>query len=71
MVELLGAREFATGARTEWDLLPQVQITLSKRQHIMLNIGTRIPVNNSGQRNTQVLFYLLWDWFDGGLRDGW
>jgi hypothetical protein len=37
----------------------------------MLNIGTRIPVNNSGQRNTQILFYLLWDWFDGGLRDGW
>jgi mono/diheme cytochrome c family protein len=71
MVELLGAREFATGAQTAWDLLPQVQITLNKRQHIMLNVGVRVPVNNSGQRNTQILFYLLWDWFDGGLRDGW
>jgi len=71
MMELLGAREFATGAQTAWDLLPQVQITLSKRQHIMMNVGARVPVNNSGQRNTQILFYLLWDWFDGGLLDGW
>jgi hypothetical protein len=28
-------------------------------------------VNDFGLRPTQVFFYLIWDWFDGGLRDGW
>jgi hypothetical protein len=29
------------------------------------------PVNDFGLSPTQVLFYLMWDWFDGGLRDDW
>jgi mono/diheme cytochrome c family protein len=72
MVEVLGDRDLATGAKTNWDLVPQMQVSLSKRQHIMANVGVRRPVNNivSG-RTTQVVFYLLWDWFDGGLREGW
>ena len=28
----------------------------------------RVVLNPFG---LQVLTYLLWDWFDGGLRDGW
>ena len=71
MVELLADRELRTGESTNWDILPEIQVTLSRRQHIRANIGVRFPVNNTGSRSTQVMFYLLWDWFDGGLRDGW
>jgi mono/diheme cytochrome c family protein len=71
MMEVLGGRELETGARAEWDLVPQMQVTLSTRQHIMLSVGIRVPMNNAGPRPTQLMFYLLWDWFDGGLRDGW
>ena len=71
MVELLGDREFASGERVNWDIVPQMQITLNRRQHIRANVGLRFPINDFGPRPTQILFYLLWDWFDGGLRDGW
>jgi mono/diheme cytochrome c family protein len=71
MVELLGARPFETGASVEWDIVPQMQVTLSTRQHIMVNAGVRFPLNNSGPRQTEVLVYLLWDWFDGPLFGGW
>ncbi len=71
MVEILADRELATGEKTNWDVLPEIQVTLSKRQHIRANVGWRLPVNHTASRSRQVLFYLLWDWFDGGLRDGW
>jgi hypothetical protein len=71
MVEILGARELASGEHAEWDLLPQVQVTLSTRQHIMANVGVRFPVNRRQGRDTTLLFYFLWDWFDGGLFQGW
>ena len=29
------------------------------------------PVNDRQGRTTQVLTDFLWDWFDGGLLDGW
>jgi mono/diheme cytochrome c family protein len=71
MVELLADRELATGEKINWDLVPQFQVTLNRRQHIRANAGIKIPVNDYGSRPIQVMFYLLWDWFDGGLRDGW
>jgi mono/diheme cytochrome c family protein len=71
MVEVLGAREFESGARTHWDLLPQVQVSLNTRQHVLFNVGVRVPLTDSGPRATQVLTYILWDWFDGGLFAGW
>ena len=71
MVELLADRELVKGEGINWDVVPQFQVTLSRRQHIRASAGFRIPVNNTGSRSTQVMFYLLWDWFDGGLRDGW
>jgi mono/diheme cytochrome c family protein len=71
MVEVLGARELADGEPVLWDIVPQMQVTLSKRQHIMINVGVRLPVNERGTRRSQVLTYFLWDWFDGGLFDGW
>jgi hypothetical protein len=71
MVELLGAREFESSAKVEWDVVPQVQVSLNTRQHIMLNVGVRLPVTDRAHRQTAVLIYLFWEWFDGGFREGW
>ncbi len=71
MLEVLSARDLESGADISWDLVPQMHFTLNTRQHIMMNIAVRIPVTDSGPRDTQILVYLLWDWFDGGLFDGW
>jgi mono/diheme cytochrome c family protein len=56
---------------TNWDVIPQFQVTLSKRQHVMFALGARIPVSHKVGRSTQLMFYLLWDFYDGGLWDGW
>jgi len=71
MVELLAARGLEAGAVTHWDLLPQMQVTLNRRQHLMINAGVRIPLNERTGRDTRLMAYFLWDWFDGGLFDGW
>jgi len=71
MVEALADRELVSGEKTNWDILPQVQVTLSRRQHVRAGLGYKFPVNNTAARVGQVMFYLLWDWFDGGLREGW
>lgn len=71
MIEVLGSRELTTGAPAHWDVLPQVHVTLSTRQHIRANVGVRVPVNERTGRSTQVLGYFLWEWFGGGLLTGW
>ncbi len=71
MVELLAARALEDEARTAWDVVPQVQVTLNTRQHVMLNVGVRVPVSERAGRPTRLMVYVLWDWFDGGLFDGW
>ena len=71
MIELAAARVLERGRRPQWDILPQLQVSLSKRQHVLFSGGVRIPLNEREGRNPQVLTYLLWDWFDGGWRDGW
>ena len=71
MVELVGAKELAGGASAEWNVVPQLQVTLNARQHIMANFGFSVPVTESSTRDTQFVFYFLWDWFDGGLTEGW
>lgn len=71
MVEVLAAKELAAGEKIIYDIVPQVQVTLNKRQHIMLNIGVRLPLNEREGRHPVVLAYLLWDWFDGAFFDGW
>jgi hypothetical protein len=71
IVEVLGARELESGATPGWDLVPQVQVSLSQRQHVLLNAGVRIPVNDYGPRAAEFKFYVLWDWFDGGILSGW
>jgi len=71
MLEVLGARELAGGADIEWDLAPQIQVSLSTRQHVQLGAGFRVPVTERAARSTEFVFYLLWDWFDGGVLEGW
>lgn len=71
MVEFLASRKLAEGHKTTWDAVPQLQISLSTRQHILFNVGFRVPVTDAGPRKTQLVFYLLWDWFDGGFTQGW
>ncbi|HET9369545.1 MAG TPA: transporter, partial [Vicinamibacterales bacterium] len=71
MLELVAARELESGAIALWDAIPQLQVSLNQRQHILLSAGMRLPVNERAGRSKQFLFYVLWDWFDGGLFDGW
>jgi hypothetical protein len=71
MIELLAARELESGEVTHWDVAPQMQVTLSTRQHVMASGGIRFPVNARQGRYPQVMVYLLWDWFDGPLFGGW
>jgi len=71
MVELLYADELGDGNAADWDLAPQLQVTLSTRQHVRLGVGARIPLNDTGRRDPRFAVYLLWDWFDGGFFEGW
>lgn len=71
MLELIAARDLEDGANTEVDVMPQFQTTLNRRQHIRASVGLQIPVSHTAGRSKQVGFYLLWDWFDGGLLEGW
>jgi mono/diheme cytochrome c family protein len=71
MMEFLAARDLVDHAKTDWDVLPQMQVTISRRQHIRADLGVRIPVNNTSGRPMQLVFYLLWDWQDGRLNEGW
>ena len=67
----LTIRDLVSGAETKIDLVPQCQLSLNTRQHILFNIGARVPVAETAGRDVQLVFYLLWDWFDGGFFDGW
>lgn len=71
MVEVLGAAELGTDEPTQWDLVPQMQVTLSARQHLRLAAGVRLPLTEFEERPLTVAMYLLWDWFDGSLLEGW
>lgn len=71
MLEVIAARELESGQDFNWDLLPQMQVTLSRRQHVMLNVGVRLPVTDSSSRDASFLVYLLWDWYDGGFFEAW
>jgi hypothetical protein len=70
-VEILGSRDLIDRAKTDWDVVPQMQVTLSRRQHVRGSLGVRAPVNNTAGRPVQVMFYLLWDWQEGSGLEGW
>jgi len=69
MAEVLMAKP--AGGDAEWDVVPQMQVSLSKLQHILLSVGVRVPLNERQDRKPQFLTYFLWDWFDGGLFQFW
>jgi mono/diheme cytochrome c family protein len=71
MVEFLADRDLVDNAKTNWDILPEMQVTISRRQHVRANVGVRTPLNNTLGRSRQVVFYVLWDWGDGKLTEGW
>ncbi|MEO6816705.1 MAG: c-type cytochrome [Edaphobacter sp.] len=71
MVEFLADRSFKPGAATDWDVLPEMQVTVSRRQHVRVGVGVREPFTNTSGRTPQVLFYVLWDHADGKIWDGW
>jgi mono/diheme cytochrome c family protein len=71
MVELVASRDLVDGAKTDWDVVPQMQVTISRRQHVRANLGFSQPFTNTKGRQSQVMFYVLWDWSDGKLTEGW
>lgn len=71
MVEFLGGTEWSDDAPVEWDVAPQLQIALSRRQHVRLGAGAKMPLTNFDERSIEVKAYLVWDWYDGGFTEGW
>jgi len=71
MFEFVATRDLMTGAKTDWDVVPQMQVTISRRQHIRADLGLRIPATDTTGRQKQIVFYILWDWQDGRLNEGW
>jgi mono/diheme cytochrome c family protein len=71
MVEFVADRDLVDRTKTNWDVVPEMQVTISRRQHIRANLGFRKPFTNLAGRQSQVVFYILWDWADGKLTEGW
>jgi hypothetical protein len=69
MAELTLARP--DGAAAEWSVAPQIQISLSRLQHVLVSVGMNLPLNQRTDRKPQILTYIIWDWFDGGLFQFW
>ncbi len=72
LLEVVTTRVFARG-EPDWeaDLAPQLHLSQSRRQHVRLSLGARVPVTQTHDRPVRGLLYLLWDWYDGGLAEGW
>lgn len=71
MIEVVSDRDLVHGATANVDVVPQFQVTLNRRQHVRVNVGLQIPATNIDGRSRQLVCYFLWDWFDGGLLEGW
>lgn len=71
MFEVVSDRDFSPGAAAQVDVIPQFQVTLNRRQHVRVNVGLQIPATHAEGRSKQIVCYFLWDWFDGGLFEGW
>ena len=71
MIEAQVKRDLEAGAPTRLDLIPQLQLSLNTRQHVLANIGLLVPATHRSGRSVRLLVYLLLDWFDGGFFEGW
>ena len=70
MGEILWSKE-SHGGPNVVDVVPQMQVSLTKLQHILLSVGVSVPATEREGRHPQFLTYFLWDWFDGGLFQYW
>jgi mono/diheme cytochrome c family protein len=70
MAEVLWSKESHGGASVV-DVVPQMQVSLNKLQHILISAGVSIPAAQREGRHPQFLTYFLWDWADGGLTQYW
>ena len=70
IVELLGAQDLEFGERPRWDLMPELHVTLSRRQHVMASVGVRVPLSIRS-RSPAVMASLLWEWSQGSVFSGW
>jgi mono/diheme cytochrome c family protein len=71
IVEILGAVELGDNRSVDWSIVPQLQVALSKRQHIRAAAGALLPLTRFSERRVELQMYLIWDWYDGGLTEGW
>lgn len=71
IIEAVATRDLVNHATTDWDVVPQFQVTISRRQHIRGDLGVSVPVNNTAGRPIMLRLYFLWDRADGGLFEGW
>ncbi len=71
MVEVVGRVGLEDHQFAQWDVIPQLKFTLNRRQHVSLTLGVRAPITETQYRATELIAYFTWDWFDGGLFDGW
>ena len=69
MTEIIWSRE--KGGSSVVDVVPQMQVSLSKLQHVLISVGVSVPATEREGRHPQFLTYFLWDWFDGGLFEFW
>ncbi|MCH7991972.1 MAG: cytochrome c [Gemmatimonadetes bacterium] len=71
MIEVQAKRDLKTGAGTVLDLVPQVQVSLNTRQHVLASVGVMLPATGPAGRSASLVLYVLLDWFDGGFFEGW
>lgn len=71
MIELQAKRELEGAVPTFLDVVPQLQVSLNTRQHVLANVGLLVPATETDGRSVRLLAYLLLDWFDGGFFEGW
>ena len=71
MVEFVAARALGSGEATRVDVVPQLQVALNTRQHVLGNVGVLVPATRTTERPIMLVAYVLLDWFDGGFFEGW
>ncbi|MEQ1857844.1 MAG: c-type cytochrome [Longimicrobiales bacterium] len=71
MIEVQAKRELEGGVPTAVDVVPQMQVSLNTRQHVLASVGLLVPATETSGRSVRLLAYLLLDWFDGGFFQGW
>ena len=71
MTEFVASKDFKAGEGTQWNVVPEIQVTVSRRQHIRAAVGYSKPITEVSGRAPQLEFYVLWDWAEGHFWEGW